>query len=154
MGIGTNPNDSSRSQEKPPENVRTFKRPERAVIPNGPPSKPPEAVRVSKHMDRMIIGGILAMMMYGLLLPTDWQERFGVLAQPIIWAAETVPSIAKMAHVSAIPELIQGFYGLGVYIVPLSGLFAYIYCGYIHLSIDILLLYPVIHSEKHFVLFI
>ena len=72
------------------------------------------------------------MMLYGLFLPDDWRTRFGFFAKPLLWAMETVPVINKTAHVSTIPDLIQGFYGLGVYIIPLYGLLMYICTGILH----------------------
>lgn len=91
--------------------------------------KPVSIERANKHMNELVIGGIVCMFVYGLLLPTDWQQRFSLLAQPIIWAADTVPSIAKMSAVSSMPELIKGFFGVGVYVVPLFGVLMILFCG-------------------------
>jgi hypothetical protein len=91
--------------------------------------KPAAIERANKHMNQLVIGGIVGMFIYGLLLPTDWQQRFGLAALPIDWAVENVPSIAKMAEVSPIPELIKGFYGIGVYVSPLFGLLMVSFCG-------------------------
>jgi hypothetical protein len=91
--------------------------------------KPAEIERANRHMGRLIIGCIVSMFVYGLLLPTDWRHQFGLFAQPIIWAADTLPSISKLAVVTSIPELIKGFYGLGAYVVPLFGLLMVVFCG-------------------------
>lgn len=81
----------------------------------------------SKRMGQALIGGIIAMTVYGVLLPIDWQERFGLLGQPIVWITETLPGFAKLARFSTIPELLRGFYGLSLYVMPLFGVFLYIY---------------------------
>jgi len=96
----------------------------------------------NKRLTRMLIGGILAMMVYGLLLPMDWQARFGILAQPIAWAANTAPAFATIANYSVFPELIKGFFGLGCYVVPLYGLFMYVYCGFPRVSLRYVLSRP------------
>jgi len=80
----------------------------------------------SKRSNFMQIGGILTMMIYGLFLPVNWQTQFGSFAKPMIWAAEAFPAINKVARFSTIPELIQGFYGLSVYVIPLFGLLMYV----------------------------
>ncbi len=69
-----------------------------------------------------VMGG---MFVYGLLLPTDWEQRFGIFAQPIIWATHFVPSIGKFAAASTIPELINGFLGLAAYISLLHGVYVF-----------------------------
>ena len=119
--------------------IHRFKRKPMAPLTNKQQQDPNKIAiaYVGKHLNRSFFGGILAMIVYGLLLPMDWQARFGILAQPIAWAAHTAPSIATIANYSAFPELIKGFFGLGCYLVPLYGLFAYIYCGYPKLSIRI-----------------
>lgn len=90
---------------------------------------PAVIIRADKHVSRIITSGIVGMFIYGLVLPTDWQQLFGPFAQPIVWAANTVPSIEKMASASPIPELIRGFYGIGVYVLPLFALLLSLICG-------------------------
>ena len=70
-----------------------------------------------------LLGIMVGMFVYGLLLPNDWEQRFGFFAQPIIWAAQTVPSIGKFAAASTIPELINGFVGFAAYIPPLYAVY-------------------------------
>jgi uncharacterized membrane protein len=92
----------------------------------------------SKRMYQVMIGGIIVMMIYGFFLPTDWQERFGLFAQPLIWITATLPGFAKLARFSTIPEVLRGFYGLALYIMPLFGVGMYIYLTrYLNLSIHI-----------------
>lgn len=74
-------------------------------------------------INRSLFGVMVGMFVYGLLLPDDWEQRFGIFAQPILWAAHTVPSIGKFAAASAIPELINGFVGFAVFIPPLYAIF-------------------------------
>lgn len=90
---------------------------------------PKVIIHANRHMEKLIIGGIASMFVYGLLLPNDWRQQFGLFAQPIIWAADTLPSIAKLATFSSMPELIRGFYGLGAYVVPLFGFLMVVFCG-------------------------
>jgi hypothetical protein len=110
-----------------------------------PQQQTPDALALAhanRRLTQLIIGGTLAMVVYGLLLPMDWQAWLGILAQPIVWAAETAPSIAKITSLSVFPELIKGFFGVGCYVVPLYGLFMYIYCGFPRVSLRYVLSLP------------
>ncbi len=84
--------------------------------------------RGNKYFNSLIIYGILFMFFYGMLLPANWEQKFGIFAKPIIFAAENVPSITKLTEISSVKELTRGYFGLGVYIVPLFSLLIVFFC--------------------------
>lgn len=63
-------------------------------------------------MNKFTIATAIGMFLYGLLLPTNWEELLGPLGWPISWAAQTAPATMKVALLSPIPELVRGFYGM------------------------------------------
>lgn len=73
--------------------------------------KPPEIEAANKRFNRYFIVTSLVMILYGMLLPKDWETLFGPLAFPIAWAANLAPATVKAAALSPIPELVRGFYG-------------------------------------------
>lgn len=68
------------------------------------------------------VATVAGMFFYGILLPYDWEQRFGLFAHPIRWVAHAVPAIGKLAAVSTIPELLIGFTGLAALVAPIYGL--------------------------------
>lgn len=82
-------------------------------------NKPPVIERGNARMNKLTIATAVGMFLYGLLLPTNWEELLGPLAWPISWAAQTAPATMKVAQLSPIPELVRGFYGMVSWVVIL-----------------------------------
>ena len=64
---------------------------------------------------KICYGFMSALFVYGLFLPDNWAELFGIAARPILWAARHVPIARDMATISSNPEFMAGFMGLAVY---------------------------------------
>lgn len=71
-----------------------------------------------KKMGKFIIRLIILLSIFGMLFPADWRQMFGVFGGPIAWCAEIIPSIKKVASVSPISELVQGFFGTTFLLIP------------------------------------
>ena len=65
----------------------------------------------NQHIDKMFIKFGLCLFLFGMLLPNDWRQKFGMLSTLISWVAGVIPSINKVAAISPISELVQGFFG-------------------------------------------
>ena len=74
--------------------------------------------RNEKRLSTSFLIVIVGMCIYGLVLPHDWEQRWGIIAQPILWAVQMIPSIEKFAVASSIPELVKGFTGFAALIIP------------------------------------
>lgn len=73
--------------------------------------------QANPRMNQFMFWFAAIMLVFGLLLPTNWRELFGLLGLPIDWAAQTAPAIVKVASVSPIPELVSGFFGFAAWAV-------------------------------------
>lgn len=84
------------------------------------PSKIANAVKVNnRRIDIVIIKIGIALLTYGLLLPNDWRQMLGSLSLPVIWMAESIPSVKKAAEISPIHDLVLGFFGGAFLLLPL-----------------------------------
>ncbi|MFZ6844676.1 hypothetical protein [Undibacterium sp. RuTC16W] len=72
-----------------------------------------------KKMGKFIIRLMILFGISGMLFPNNWRQIFGVFGEPIAWCAETIPSIKKIATVSPISELVQGFFGTSFLLIPM-----------------------------------
>ena len=81
----------------------------------------------NKCTERYIIITSILMFIYGLLLPQDWETKFGYLAEPIILMRKHIPSIDKLAQASTIPELVRGFLGMSVIVSIILSIFMIIH---------------------------
>ena len=81
----------------------------------------------NKRTDRDMIITSIGMFIYGLLLPQDWETKFGYLAEPIILIRKYTPVIENLAQASTIPELIRGFVGMSVIVSIILSIFIIIY---------------------------
>ena len=81
----------------------------------------------NKCTERYIIITSILMFIYGLLLPQDWETKFGYLAEPIILIRKHIPSIDKLAQASTIPELVRGFLGMSVIVSIILSIFMIIH---------------------------
>jgi len=81
--------------------------------------RPPEIVSANRRFNRYIMVSVLGMFLYGIILPRTWESLFGPIAWPIAWVAHTAPAIIKMAKLSPIPELVQGFFGSAAWVSTL-----------------------------------
>ena len=81
----------------------------------------------NKCTERYIIITLIVMFIYGLLLPQDWETKFGYLAEPIILIRKYTPVIENLAQASTIPELIRGFVGMSVIVSIILSIFIIIY---------------------------
>lgn len=79
--------------------------------------KPPGLEQANRRMNRLLVYSIGFMFLYGLVLPDDWRELFGIFSWPIDWAAHTVPSTVKAVSVSPIPKLVAGFFGMATWVI-------------------------------------
>lgn len=79
-------------------------------------SKPPRIEAANQRFNRYFVVTSVGMILYGLLLPRDWESLFGPVAFPIVWAAHLVPATIKVTALSPIPELVKGFYGLSSWV--------------------------------------
>lgn len=90
-----------------------------------PPNSPTSSGSASglRHIDRQlgkkVLISTIGLACYGSLLPENWQQLFGVLSVPIEFVANTVPAISKMAQVSPIPNVVNGFFGLAYSAIPI-----------------------------------
>lgn len=97
-----------------------------------PPNSPTSSDSASglRHIDRQLWKkvqiSIAVLACYGFFLPENWQQPFGVLAVPIEFVASTVPAISKMALVSPIPNLVNGFLGLAYLAIPIVSFWLFI----------------------------
>jgi hypothetical protein len=84
---------------------------------------PPIVILANRRFSRIFfkIGALL--FVGALLLPYDWQQILGILAEPVVWVAAHVPSIGKVAAVSPIAELVRGFFGIAFLLTPLFYIF-------------------------------
>lgn len=71
--------------------------------------------QANRRMNQFMFRFASIMVAYGLLLPTNWQEMFGIFGFLINWAGQTAPATVKVASVSPIPELVSGFFGFGAW---------------------------------------
>ena len=68
----------------------------------------------------------LALFLYGLVLPEDWDQRFGIFAYPIRLAAQ-LPIIESFASAAAQPKgIVSGFLGLGLWLSPILGFYLFL----------------------------
>ena len=81
----------------------------------------------NKRTGRCILTASIWMFIYGLLLPQDWETKFGYLADPIILMRKYTPVIENLAQASTIPELVRGFLGMSVIISIILSIFMIIY---------------------------
>ena len=73
----------------------------------------------NRHIDRTFLKIGLYLFIFGMLLPNDWRNIFGIFFEPISWVAGVIPSIKKIAAISPISELVQGFFGGAFLFLPL-----------------------------------
>jgi hypothetical protein len=73
--------------------------------------------RANRRMNRLIFFTTGLMFAYGILLPAQWQDLFGIFAWPIQFAAQSAPATVKVSELSPIPDLVNGFFGLGSWVV-------------------------------------
>ena len=81
----------------------------------------------NKRTGRCILTASIWMFIYGLLLPQDWETKFGYLADPIILMRKYTPVIENLAQASTIPELVRGFLGMSVIVSIILSIFMIIY---------------------------
>jgi|GEM_PF-4852970 len=81
----------------------------------------------NKRTGRCILTASIGIFIYGLLLPQDWESKFGYLAEPIILMRKYTPVIENLAQASTIPELIRGFLGMSVIVSIILSIFMIIH---------------------------
>ena len=63
----------------------------------------------------------LVFFLYGMVLPEDWDQRFGIFTWPIRFAAQ-LPIIESFATAASLPkEIVAGFLGLVPWLSPILG---------------------------------
>lgn len=65
----------------------------------------------------------LSLLVLGLVMPAQWKEMLGLLSMPISWLASAVPSVRKSVEISPISDLIQGYFGTVLLLLPVFFLF-------------------------------
>ena len=81
----------------------------------------------NKRIDQYMLTASIWMFIYGLLLPQDWETKFGYLAKPIILIRKYTPVIKNLAQASTIPEFIRGFLGMSVIVLIILSIFIIIH---------------------------
>mgnify|MGYP000848690675 CR=1 FL=1 len=81
----------------------------------------------NKYIERHMLTASIGIFIYGLLLPQDWESKFGYLAEPIILMRKYTPVIENLAQASTIPELIRGVLGMSFIVSIILGIFMTIY---------------------------
>ena len=81
----------------------------------------------NKRTGRCILTASIGIFIYGLLLPQDWESKFGYLAEPIILMRKYTPVIENLAQASTIPELIRGVLGMSFIVSIILSIFMIIY---------------------------
>lgn len=81
----------------------------------------------NKRIERYMLTASIWMFIYGLLLPQDWETKFGYLAEPIILIRKYTPVIENLAQASTIPEFIRGFLSMSVIVLIILSIFIIIH---------------------------
>lgn len=82
----------------------------------------PDLARIRAADRRLIRKALLMyvlMLLVGLVLPNSWRELFGPIAIAIDGAGSLIPATAKSAVLSPIAELVCGFIGVGLCLIPI-----------------------------------
>ena len=80
-------------------------------------------VENQKRIHRVCYIFMFAVLLYGLFLPDNWKENFGILTVPILWAGQHIPIIYNVIEIGANPEFVSGFMGLVIYIPFICNVF-------------------------------
>jgi hypothetical protein len=87
---------------------------------------PTEIESANQRMVKRFQKIMLFLFVFGMLIPIEWKQTFGIWGEPVSWLAEMIPSIKKAAAISPISPLVQGFYGAVFLLSPLLyGVFAW-----------------------------
>lgn len=84
---------------------------------------PQEIEVANRRMTKKIQKIGLFLLLLGLLMPTAWKEMLGLLGSLISWLASAVPSVRKSVEISPISDLIQGYFGTVLLLLPVLFLF-------------------------------
>ncbi|MES2038399.1 MAG: hypothetical protein V4495_11205 [Pseudomonadota bacterium] len=78
-----------------------------------------------RRIGYVMLGMMLFLLLLGLFFPSDWKERFGILADGISWANSKVPTMRLIAAKSPVADFAQGYLGTMLLLIP------FFYIGFI-----------------------